>query len=61
VFGILPKTITQLFATVRKPKKIKQAAQPATEKQTHPRPAAAERKTLSETGTFKVKKDSDDL
>ena len=40
--GILPKTITQLFATVQKPKRTKQTAQNAKEKKTQSdAPAAA--------------------
>jgi hypothetical protein len=67
VFGILPKTITQLFATVQKPKRAKQAVQNAKEKKTPPAaPAAAaaqatDRKAITEPGSLKIKKDSDDL
>ena len=67
VFGILPKTITQLFATVQKPKRTKQAARNAKQKKTQPAapaaaaPQATDRKIPTEAGRLKIKKDSDDL
>jgi hypothetical protein len=68
VFGILPKTITQLFATtVQKPNRTKQAARNAKKKKTQPAapaaaaPKATDGKTPTEAGSLKIKKDSDDL
>lgn len=58
VFGILPKTITQLFAAKR-PKRLKPAQSADTKKTQTPAPAA--RKALNTPGTFTIKKDSDDL
>jgi hypothetical protein len=67
VFGILPKTITQLFATVQKPKRTKQAAQNAKKNKIQPdapaaaAPQATDRKTITAPGSLKIKKDSEDL
>jgi hypothetical protein len=60
VFGILPKTITQLFASVRKPKRVKQTAQQEMVRQDTP-PAVRQHKQITEPGSFRVKDDSDDL
>jgi len=63
VFGILPKTITQLFATTKKPKRVKQTSQPSGSKKTNTAqaPASTESKAVSRPGTFTIRKDSVDL
>jgi len=63
VFGILPKTITELFNLSNKPKVPRKQAQkkPATRQSTAPTVEKKEGKKLTEPGSIKVRQDSNDL